>query len=153
LTRAKDETTPADRASAKASRPAGRDDRDSPAELLRRVEQQAESLGRMRLRVRELEAIVSEANAELRDLKQKLRKERQRRREQEEAVSKLQQVLIEMDDAREDLEQEREHVQNLVGELGRAWTEVHALRAELDQKRGGALRSALRILKRSNDAR
>jgi DNA repair ATPase RecN len=153
LSRANDATKPAERVSPEASAPAGRDHRGNPAELLSRVEQQAESLGTMRVRVRELETIVSEANAELRAVKQKLRKERQLRREQEQAVSELQQVLAEMHDARETLESERQSVENLVSELGRAWTEVHALRTELEQKRGGALRSARRILKRSNDAR
>jgi DNA repair exonuclease SbcCD ATPase subunit len=143
---------PAEQVSAETSGSGGHDHRDNPAELLTRVEQQAESLGTMRVRVRELETTLSEANAELRALKQKLRKERQLRREQEQAVSELQQVVVEMDDARETLESERQSVQNLVSELGRAWTEVHALRAELEQKRGGALRSARRILKRSNDA-
>ena len=58
-----------------------------------------------------------------------------------------------MHDAREDLEFDRQSVENLVSELGRAWTEVHALRTELEEKRGGALRTARRILKRSSDAR
>jgi DNA repair exonuclease SbcCD ATPase subunit len=153
LTRANAGARPAEHVSAEASGPAGRDHRDNPAELLSRVEQQAETLGTMRVRVRELETIVSEANAELRALKQKLRKERQLRREKEQAVSELQQVLAEMHDARETLESEGQSVENLVSELGRAWTEVHALRTELEQKRGGALRSARRIFKRSNDAR
>jgi chromosome segregation ATPase len=152
LTRANDGTRPTEQVSAEASGPGGRDHRGNPAELLSRVEQQAESLGTMKVRVRELETALSEANAELRALKQKLRKERQLRREQEQEVSELQQVLAETDDTRETLESERQSVQNLVSELGRAWTEVHALRAELEQKRGGPVRSARRILKRSGDA-
>jgi predicted RNase H-like nuclease (RuvC/YqgF family) len=119
------------------------------AELLNRVEQQAESLGTMRVRVEELEATASHATAEVRDLKQKLRKERQKRREYEQAVAQLRHILAKTSDANKDLEIERQSVRNLEGELSRAWAEVHALRGELEQTRGGALTSARRLLKRS----
>jgi chromosome segregation ATPase len=130
------------------SKPASGESQEDLAKLLGRVEEQAESLGRMKLRVNELETSAGAASAEVRDLKQKLRKERQRRKEQESAVSQLKRLLTQMRDESEALEIERQSVRNLEFELARAWAEVHTLRAELEKRNRTGRGLARRFLRR-----